>query len=113
MMALVYWWGWELAHPVLLATEAGILALAALGAFTAWLMDRPEPAQNALWQAHATAIPVVIGREPTRKATAAERDWWLTPDDVARRHARDCDNLRHAAHLALDNLTATIDAGEA
>jgi len=102
MIALLYWWGWELAHPVLLTTEAGILALAALGAFTAWLMDRPEPAQNALWQA----------REPTRLATAAERDWWPGPGDIARRHARDCDNLRDAAHLALDNLTATINTDE-
>jgi hypothetical protein len=63
MIGLTYWWGWELAHPVLLTTEATILALGALGAWAAWLMDRPEPAPQALWQAP----------EPTRMATAAER----------------------------------------
>ena len=151
MMALVYWWGWELAHPAVLATEAAIVLLGAVGALTGWLMDRPEPAAPLTGRRHMLPIrgdaqereggcapaesrpaagagltgllsprPCQEGAPPVsappagpaRLATLAERDWWLTPDDVARRHARDCDNLRHAAHLALDNLTATIQAGE-
>jgi len=97
-----------------LITTGCLLAFAALVAIVTALDRRtdPRPPFTGPPQFGPPPEPPAGPLAPFPGDPPAERDWWPGPDAIARRHARDCDNLRHAAHLALDNLTATINTGE-
>ena len=85
-----------------LITAGCLVALTGLVAFTHWLAGRGDgrPPFTGPPQFGPPPEPAAGPLAPFPGDPTGERDWWPGPAAVARRHARDCDNLRHAAHLA-------------